>query len=227
MNVNLFKKSFLVILCIAFANSFLVYLYSEQFFDFLDIILTWLFCFICVFGLFYIINKIYYDDDEYKNFIFTSIIPIIILTIIAKIFLILSLRILRFEHTIDELIAIILSIIVGIYIYIIILTLLARLIFKGFAVNYPVNNNFLTRLLKVLHIACLVADLTIIGAFFGIPIFLALWILQYVFANEKNPFFVFRKYNPKPYQEEDIIDVEVEDEKPKKSLKIFLENWKD
>ncbi|EID8610610.1 hypothetical protein AB8680_001392 [Campylobacter jejuni] len=89
------------------------------------------------------------------------------------------------------------------------------------------NNNFLTRLLKVLHIACLVADLTIIGAFFGIPIFLALWILQYVFANEKNPFFVFRKYNPKPYQEEDIIDVEVEDEKPKKSLKTFLENWKD
>ncbi|MCH3816287.1 hypothetical protein LZB41_01095 [Campylobacter jejuni] len=52
-------------------------------------------------------------------------------------------------------------------------------------------------------------------------------IFQYIFANEKNPFFVFKKYNPKPYQEEDIIDVEVEDEKPKKSLKTFLENWKD
>ncbi|EIA42818.1 hypothetical protein cco10_05303 [Campylobacter coli 90-3] len=39
-------------------------------------------------------------------------------------------------------------------------------------------------------------------------------------------FFVFAKHNPKPYQE-DIIDVEVEDEKPKKSLKTFLENWKD
>ncbi|EPD6475510.1 hypothetical protein ACSC5J_000679 [Campylobacter coli] len=40
-------------------------------------------------------------------------------------------------------------------------------------------------------------------------------------------FFVFAKHNPKPYQEEDIIDVEVEDEKSKKSLKTFLENWKD
>ncbi|EAI1303062.1 hypothetical protein EUB29_05210 [Campylobacter coli] len=72
-----------------------------------------------------------------------------------------------------------------------------------------------------------IADLTIIGLFVGIPLFLILWGIQYIIYGEKNPFFVFKKYNPKPYQEEDIIDVEVEDEKPKKSLKTFLENWKD
>ncbi|MCH3847351.1 hypothetical protein LZC33_01705 [Campylobacter jejuni] len=54
-----------------------------------------------------------------------------------------------------------------------------------------------------------------------------LWGIQYIIYGEKNPFFVFAKHNPKPYQEEDIIDIEVEDEKPKKSLKTFLENWKD
>ncbi|HEF9865290.1 TPA: hypothetical protein SB204_001222 [Campylobacter coli] len=72
-----------------------------------------------------------------------------------------------------------------------------------------------------------IADLTIIGLFVGIPLFLILWGIQYIIYGEKNPFFVFAKHNPKPYQEEDIIDVEVEDEKPKKSLKTFLENWKD
>lgn len=72
-----------------------------------------------------------------------------------------------------------------------------------------------------------IADLTIIGLFVGIPLFLILWEIQYIIYGEKNPFFVFAKHNPKPYQEEDIIDVEVEDEKSKKSLKIFLENWKD
>ncbi|HEF1676457.1 TPA: hypothetical protein R8U32_001853, partial [Campylobacter jejuni] len=55
---------------------------------------------------------------------------------------------------------------------------------------------------------------------------LILWGIQYIIYGEKNPFFVFAKHNSKPYQE-DIIDVEVEDEKPKKSLKTFLENWKD
>lgn len=83
------------------------------------------------------------------------------------------------------------------------------------------------RVLRVLFILSFIADLTIIGLFVGIPLFLILWGIQYIIYNEKNPFFVFRKYNPKPYQEEDIIDVEVEDEKPKKSLKTFLENWKD
>ncbi|EOA0665813.1 hypothetical protein ACHJZ8_000859 [Campylobacter coli] len=72
-----------------------------------------------------------------------------------------------------------------------------------------------------------IADLTIIGLFVGVPLFLILWGIQYIIYGEKNPFFVFAKHNPKPYQEEDIIDVEVEDEKPKKSLKTFLENWKD
>ncbi|EAI4666611.1 hypothetical protein Q2787_000547 [Campylobacter jejuni] len=83
------------------------------------------------------------------------------------------------------------------------------------------------RALRVLFILSFIADLTIIGLFVGIPLFLILWGIQYIIYGEKNPFFVFAKYNPKPYQEEDIIDVEVEDEKPKKSLKTFLENWKD
>ncbi|AHK73214.1 hypothetical protein DFW56_05175 [Campylobacter coli] len=83
------------------------------------------------------------------------------------------------------------------------------------------------RALRVLFILSFIADLTIIGLFVGIPLFLILWGIQYIIYGEKNPFFVFAKHNPKPYQEEDIIDVEVEDEKSKKSLKIFLENWKD
>ncbi|EDP5052477.1 TPA: hypothetical protein SFZ67_001057 [Campylobacter jejuni] len=82
------------------------------------------------------------------------------------------------------------------------------------------------RALRVLFILSFIADLTIIGLFVGIPLFLILWGIQYIIYGEKNPFFVFKKYNSKPYQE-DIIDVEVEDEKPKKSLKTFLENWKD
>ncbi|ALW01241.1 hypothetical protein FZ832_02900 [Campylobacter jejuni] len=82
------------------------------------------------------------------------------------------------------------------------------------------------RALRVLFILSFIADLTIIGLFVGIPLFLILWGIQYIIYGEKNPFFVFAKHNSKPYQE-DIIDVEVEDEKPKKSLKTFLENWKD
>ncbi|HEE9620129.1 TPA: hypothetical protein R8E66_001223 [Campylobacter coli] len=71
------------------------------------------------------------------------------------------------------------------------------------------------RALRVLFILSFIADLTIIGLFVGIPLFLILWGIQYIIYGEKNPFFVFAK----PYQEEDIIDVEVEDEKPKKILK--------
>lgn len=75
------------------------------------------------------------------------------------------------------------------------------------------------RALRVLFILSFIADLTIIGLFVGIPLFLILWGIQYIIYGEKNPFFVFAKHNPKPYQKEDIIDVEVEDEKPKKILK--------
>lgn len=75
------------------------------------------------------------------------------------------------------------------------------------------------RALRVLFILSFIADLTIIGLFVDIPLFLILWWIQYIIYGEKNPFFVFAKHNPKPYQEEDIIDVEVEDEKPKKILK--------
>lgn len=63
--------------------------------------------------------------------------------------------------------------------------------------------------LRVLFILSFIADLTIIGLFVGIPLFLILWGIQYIIYGEKNPFFVFPKHNPKPYQKEDIIDVEV------------------
>lgn len=65
------------------------------------------------------------------------------------------------------------------------------------------------RVLRVLFILSFIADLTIIGLFVGIPLFLILWGIQYIIYGEKNPFFVFAKHNPKPYQKEDIIDVEV------------------
>ncbi|EJS9961325.1 hypothetical protein ACF1Y1_000107 [Campylobacter coli] len=81
--------------------------------------------------------------------------------------------------------------------------------------------------LRVLFILSFIADLTIIGLFVGIPLFLILWGIQYIIYGEKNPFFVFAKHNPKPYQKEDIIDVEVKMKNQKKSLKTFLENWKD
>lgn len=70
------------------------------------------------------------------------------------------------------------------------------------------------RALRVLFILSFIADLTIIGLFVGIPLFLILWGIQYIIYGEKS-FFVFAKHNPKPYQEEDIIDVEVEDENQK------------
>lgn len=63
--------------------------------------------------------------------------------------------------------------------------------------------------LRVLFILSFIADLTIIGLFVGIPLSLILWGIQYIIYGEKNPFFVFAKHNPKPYQKEDIIDVEV------------------
>ncbi|KQI13687.1 hypothetical protein [Campylobacter coli] len=62
------------------------------------------------------------------------------------------------------------------------------------------------RALRVLFILSFIADLTIIGLFVGIPLFLILWGIQYIIYGEKNPFFVFAKHNPKPYQKEDIID---------------------
>ncbi|MBT0825410.1 hypothetical protein KJQ78_09140, partial [Campylobacter lari] len=92
--MRLLIKSFLIIACIAFLNYLYIeivsphsYPFYNHFFNFLDMALTWLFCFICVFGLFYIAKRIYYGKDKCKNFVFTSIIPIIILTIITKIFL--------------------------------------------------------------------------------------------------------------------------------------------
>ncbi|HHY1549723.1 TPA: hypothetical protein ACV1QE_000141 [Campylobacter jejuni] len=49
------------------------------------------------------------------------------------------------------------------------------------------------RVLRVLFILSFIADLTIIGLFVGIPLFLILWGIQYIIYNEKNPFFVFKK----------------------------------
>ena len=65
------------------------------------------------------------------------------------------------------------------------------------------------RALRVLFILSFIADLTIIGLSVGIPLFFFFFGIQYIIYGEKNPFFVFAKHNPKPYQKEDIIDVEV------------------
>lgn len=49
------------------------------------------------------------------------------------------------------------------------------------------------RALRVLFILSFIADLTIVGLFIGIPLFLILWGIQYIVYGEKNPFFVFGK----------------------------------
>ncbi|EHH1549159.1 hypothetical protein J7F82_001187, partial [Campylobacter coli] len=64
------------------------------------------------------------------------------------------------------------------------------------------------RVLRVLFILSFIADLTIIGLFVGIPLFLILWGIQYIIYNEKNPFFVFKKdINDKKSKEE--MDIEL------------------
>ncbi|EDO7608892.1 hypothetical protein GOH27_08695 [Campylobacter coli] len=64
------------------------------------------------------------------------------------------------------------------------------------------------RVLRVLFILSFIADLTIIGLFVGIPLFLILWGIQYIIYNEKNPFFVFKKdINDKKSKEE--LDIEL------------------
>lgn len=183
--------------------------YNSQIFKLFDTAITYTLCFAFVTGLFLIVKKVYYGKDKCENLFLNSVIPvvIVIVTIIVKFLLMSFLRTLNLYSSVEKIFAIGMVVVI-IYIYVFILSLLVRLLFKGFAVNYPVNNNFFVRLLKVLHIACLIADLTIVGALFGVPIFLVLWVLQYIFANEKNPFFAFRVYSPKSYKEEEIIDVE-------------------
>ncbi|ECP6764219.1 hypothetical protein FUU32_08810, partial [Campylobacter coli] len=64
------------------------------------------------------------------------------------------------------------------------------------------------RVLRVLFILSFIADLTIIGLFVGIPLFLILWGIQYIIYNKKNPFFVFKKdINDKKSKEE--MDIEL------------------
>lgn len=204
--MDLFKQGALVVWAIIIFNCFVSALFfKDYFYSFygsylsiiLDVAFTWGFIYIYTFGLFYAIRKIYCS----RSFIFNSIKLIIAVTILVK-SLFAALFVLFLKNQIyyqDIAIALVSAVFVMIvaFIYICILALLARLIFKGFSVDYPVDNKFSTRLLKVLHVACLIADLTIIGAFLGVPMFLLLWVLQYIFANEKNPFFAFRVYKPK------------------------------
>jgi hypothetical protein len=51
----------------------------------------------------------------------------------------------------------------------------------------------LIRALRVLYILSFLLDLTIVGALIGIPLFLVLWAMQYIFINQANPLFVFKK----------------------------------
>jgi hypothetical protein len=54
------------------------------------------------------------------------------------------------------------------------------------------KNEKTIRALKVFCIISFLLDLTIIGLFFGIPLFLICWIVQYIFIGEANPFFTLR-----------------------------------
>lgn len=49
------------------------------------------------------------------------------------------------------------------------------------------------RIFRALFILSFIVDLTIIGLTIGIPAFIILWVAQYVFYGESNPFYVFKK----------------------------------
>ncbi|QCD44420.1 hypothetical protein [Campylobacter mucosalis] len=53
------------------------------------------------------------------------------------------------------------------------------------------KNEKTIRALKVLYILSFILDLTIVGAFIGVPLFLVLWALQYIFLGKGRPFYVF------------------------------------
>ena len=53
------------------------------------------------------------------------------------------------------------------------------------------KNEKTIRTLRVLFILSFLLDLTIIGLFVGIPLFLILWGLQYIFLGKSSPFYVF------------------------------------
>ncbi|EOH3683470.1 hypothetical protein [Campylobacter sp. CNRCH_2014_2452] len=97
------------------------------------------------------------------------------------------------------------------------------------------------RLLRVLFILSFIADLTIVGLFVGVPLFLILWGIQYIVYGEKNPFFVFKKdiNDKKPKEEldiefykaiseklypllEDSIKITFKDEKPIYDIDIII-----
>ena len=53
------------------------------------------------------------------------------------------------------------------------------------------KNEKTIRTLRVLFILSFLLDLTIIGLLVGIPLFLILWGLQYIFLGKSSPFYVF------------------------------------
>lgn len=153
---------------------------------------SFLVIFIFVALIFFSIKFIYYGKEKCDNRFFNSYIPMIAFTILIKIF---SYRILYFYHT--EPADFFWFCFCSFLFIIFILTILAKLLFRGIPTNLPTKNTPLVRFFKVAHICFLLLDLTIAGAFIGIPAFFILWILQYIFMDEKHPFFAFKRYKPK------------------------------
>lgn len=136
--MRLLIKSFLAIILFSLVDYYVTNIkYSEPW---LYTIIPYIIVYFLCFGLFYIAKRIYYGKDKCKNFVFNSIIPVFVLSIILKMLLMVSLRVLvanNYDNA--DIYTYVISTILGIYAYVIVLTLLARLIFKGFVVNYPIK----------------------------------------------------------------------------------------
>jgi hypothetical protein len=75
------------------------------------------------------------------------------------------------------------------------------------------KNEKTIRTLKVLFILSFILDLTIIGLIAGVPMFLALWGLQYIFLDKANPFYVFttNKKLSKIFKDDEVIKNKVKE----------------
>lgn len=163
---------------------------------FLDGFLVYMIAFAYWFGLFYVFKKIAFNNEISKkvhlvfSFIFSLLASLMPTTLEFALFG--NFKIPTFEDKF-----MVLFILLLITYYILIISLLARLIFKGFERDFiKPKNQILIRLLKTLHIICLLLDLTLTGALIGIPTFFILWIVQYIIFGERNPFFAFAKVRP-------------------------------
>jgi len=75
------------------------------------------------------------------------------------------------------------------------------------------KNEKTIRTLKVLFILSFILDLTIIGLIIGVPMFLVLWALQYIFLDKANPFYVFttNKKLSKIFKDDEVIKNKVKE----------------